>query len=98
MGEGVLSAVSPGVGPVIRAGLGTFGLVHEHKKGMPFTSHVRWQNLVKKLRYGPWVVAPITMAVAPVDPAGGGNLGVAALSTRTTTAEVRFCHRSPRSL
>ena len=32
----------------VRAALETFGLVHEHKKGMPFTSHVRWQNLVKK--------------------------------------------------
>ena len=31
-----------------RAAIETFGLVHEHKKGMPFTSHVRWQNLVKK--------------------------------------------------
>ena len=34
----------------------------------------------KKLHYGPWVVAPITMAATPVNPAGGGNLGVAALS------------------
>ena len=33
---------------IIRAALETFGLVHEHKKGMPFTSHVRRQNLVKK--------------------------------------------------
>ena len=32
----------------VRAALETFGLVHEHKKGKQFTSHVRWQNLVKK--------------------------------------------------
>ena len=44
------------------------------------------------------MVAPITMAAAPADPAGGVGFGVAALPTRTTTAEVRFCHRPPRSL
>ena len=81
-----------------RAALETFGLVHEQKNGVHLTSHVRWQKLRKKLRCGPWVVAPITMAAAPADPAGGGNFGVAALSTRTTTAEVRFCHRPPGSL
>ena len=31
-----------------RAGLETFGLVHEHKCGYIFTSHVRWQKLPKK--------------------------------------------------
>ena len=31
----------------VRAALERFGLVHEHKKGMPFTSHVR-RRIVKK--------------------------------------------------
>ena len=38
------------------------------------------------------------MAATPADPAGSDFGCVAALSTRTTTAEVRFCHLLPRSL
>ena len=46
--------------------------------------------MVKKTALGPWVVAPITMAATPADPAGGGGFRIAASSTGTTTAEVRF--------
>jgi len=44
------------------------------------------------------MVAPITMAAPPADPAGGDFGCVAASSTRTTTAEVSAGHRFPRSL
>ena len=81
-----------------RAGLETFGLVHEHKYVMTRTSHVRWQKLRKKLRCGSWVVAPITMAATPAAFAGGGGRAAAASSTGTTIAEVSAGHRSPRSL
>ena len=43
---------------------------------------------MRKAALGPWVVAPITMAATPADPAGGGDGGCAASLTRTTTAEV----------
>ena len=81
-----------------RAALERFGLVHEHEKGMPKRPMCVGRHLRKKAALRPWVVAPITMAATPANPAGGGNFGVAALPTRTTTAEVRFCHRSPRYL
>ena len=73
-----------------RAGLETFGLVHEHNVVKFFTSHVRCQKLPKKRAPKIHMVAPITMAAMPADTAGGGSLGVAALSARTTTAEVSF--------
>ena len=81
-----------------RAALETFGLVHEHKYVMAKTSRVRWQKLRKKLRCGPWVVAPISMTATPGAFAGGGGRAVAVSSTRTTTAEVSAGHRFPRSL
>ena len=81
-----------------RAGLETFGLVYEHKNAVHLTSHVRWQKLRKKLRCGPWVVAPITMAATPAAFAGGGGRAQGGSSTGTTIAEVSAGHRSPRSL
>ena len=63
-----------------------------------FTCHVRGQKLRKKLRYRPWVVAPITMAATPAAFAGGGGRAAAASSTGTTIVEVSAGHRSPRSL
>ena len=48
----------------------------------------------------PCVVAPITMAATPADPArgGDGDSGCTASSTRTMTTEVSAGHRFPRSL
>ena len=71
-----------------RAALETFGLVYEHKYAMTRTPHVRWQKLRKKLRCGPWVVAPITMAATPAAFAGGAAV---ALQLRRRQAP-----RSPR--
>ena len=83
-----------------RAGLETFGLVHEHKSVTFFTSHVRCQNAPKKRAPMINMVAPITISTTPADPAGGGKICIciAALSTRTTTAEVSAGHRFPHSL
>jgi len=80
-----------------RAGLKTFGLVHEHKSVTFFTSRVRCQNVPKKHAPKINMVAPITMAATPADHAGGGGRAVAVSSTGTTTAEVSAGHRFPRS-
>ena len=82
-----------------RAGLETFGLVHdEHnlvtRRARCASIRIWW----KKAALRPWVVAPLTMAAAPAEFAGGDFGCVAALSTRTTTAEVSAGHRFPRSL
>ena len=82
----------------VRAGLEAVGLVHGHNFGNDLKVIRRSEIWCKKAALWSWVVAPITMAAAPADNAGGAFGCVAALSTRTTTAEVRFCHRSPRSL
>ena len=58
-----------------RAGLDTFGLVHEHKSATFFTSRVRGQNVPKKRAPKIHVVAPITIAATPADSAGGGDGG-----------------------
>ena len=50
-----------------RAGLETFGLVHEHKSVTIFTSRVCCQNVPKKRAPKIHMVAPITMAATPAD-------------------------------
>ena len=54
----------------VRAGLETFGLVHEHKCAMTRTSRVRYQNVPKKRAPKIHMVAPTTMAATPADHAG----------------------------
>ena len=81
------------------AALERFSLVHEHKNTEQIYVSCSWEEVTKKLRYRPWVVAPIAIAATPSAFAGGGGRrAAAASSTGTTIAEVSAGHRSPRSL
>ena len=72
-----LLCVRPLIGPLKKGSVWSMST----KTPSKFTCHVRGEKLRKKLRYRPWVVAPISMAATPGAFAGGGGRAAAASST-----------------
>ena len=85
-------------GTAVRAGLETFGLVHEHTSVTIFYVSCTLQERAKKACAKDLHGGAHHHGRDARRPRKGGGRAVAASSTRTTTAEVSAGHRFPRSL